>query len=286
MGVGAAALAAAVSITPAPVGAATPKIIVGAVGDASGLGKSTIGSPLAYHGYGKLNGGVPVAKMISVRPVTTWRSVANAGSGTSTYNDIVRWAQAIKGRSGTILLAFSHEPEASTNTNLGSAGDFIAAYRRVVDIFRQQGVANVEYTWQMTSWAFAVNSGDRRAAAKWYPGDAYVNNVGTDPYNWYRCRDSSGSWKELKQVMDPSLAFARAHGKKLVVAEFGSVADSRRPQWLRNAHQYFVANRDTVRAVFYFQYPAAQGCPWTLNTSGDMAAMKELAGDSTNFSTS
>jgi beta-mannanase len=226
--------------------------------------------------------------MINMKPVTSWRNVANASSGSSTYNDIVRWARTIKARSGTILFAFHHEPEASGNTGYGSASDYIAAYRRVVNIFRQQGVSNVEYTWQMTSWAFATSSSDRRYAAKWYPGDSYVNNVGTDPYNWYNCGPGSGRWESLKTVMDPSLAFARAHGKKLVVAEFASQADSaRRPDWLRAVKQYFIANRDTIRAVFYFHYndPGHTDCHWRLTTSNELSAMRSMATDTTYFTT-
>ena len=268
--------------------AATTRIVVGAAGDAQGLSKS-IGAPLAYHGYGKMNGHVPVAKMINMKSTTSWRNVAHASSGSATYNNIVRWAQTIKSRPGTIFFAFHHEPEAKGNLSFGTASDYIAAYRRVVNIFRQQGVRNVEYTWQMTSWSFATNPTDRRYAAKWYPGATYVDNVGTDPYNWYTCGSGRGNWVSLKSVMDPSLAFARAHGKKLVVTEFGSQADpSRRAGWLRDAQSYFVANRDTVHGVFYFQYndPYNTSCHWKLATSGEFRAMAQMARNTTHFSTS
>jgi|tagenome__1003787_1003787.scaffolds.fasta_scaffold20868031_1 hypothetical protein len=285
-GVGAAALAMTVTVTPTPTAqAATPRMIVGAVGDAKGL-SNALGAPMAYHAYAKITAGVPNAKMVNMVPTTSWRTVANAKAGSSTYANIVRWAKTIKGRSGKVLFAFHHEPEASTHTGLGSAADYIAAYRRVVTIFRQQGVSNVEYTWQMTSWAFATKSSDRRYAAKWYPGDAYVNNVGSDPYNWYNCGPGSGKWQELKAVADPSLRFAKAHGKKLVLAEYASQANSRRAQWLKNARSYFIANRATIRGVFYFQFRARVGCSWKLTSSADLSAMRTMAKDTTNFSAS
>lgn len=280
---GAAALVLSATIVPGAT-AATPRIIVGAAGDATGLSRS-IGAPLAYSGYGQMSGNVPNAKMVNMKATTSWRNVANATSG-STYDHIVRWARTLKGRPGPILFAFHHEPEAKTNLSYGTATDYIAAYRRVVDIFRQQGVANVEHTWQMTSWAFTVSSSDRRSAPKWYPGSSYVDNVGTDPYNWYNCPTNPNPWTDLKPVMDDSLAFARAYGKRLVVAEFGSQADpARRAQWLRNARQYFIANRATIRAVFYFQLNM-DSCSWRLTTSSELSAMREMATDATNFTSS
>jgi beta-mannanase len=221
-----------------------------------------------------------------MRSNTSWRNVANAKAGSSTYTNIVRWAKTLKARSTRTLFAFHHEPEGATSKSFGSAADFIAAYRHVVNIFRAQGVTNVEYTWQMTSWAFATRSSASNYAPKWYPGDSYVDNVGSDPYNWYNCGPGAGKWQSLKFVTDPSLAFAKAHHKKLVLAEFASQANSRRPQWLRDAKSYIVANRANIRAVFYFQFSLRSACFWKLNTSGDLSAMRTFASDKVNFTAS
>jgi hypothetical protein len=282
LGVGAAALALTASAAPT-ADATTPRILVGAVGNATGL-SSAIGTHLYYHGYGKLDGKVPTAKYVNMKPNVSWHTVATATSGSATYANIVRWAQTLKSRGETTLFTFHHEPEGATSTSFGNAADFIAAWRRVVTIFRQQGVTNVEYTWQMTSWAFATSPTARNYAAKWYPGDSYVTNVGTDPYNWYNCGPGSGKWEQLSSVMAASTSYARAHGKKLVVGEFASQSDpNRRAQWIRNARSYFVANRDVIRAVFYFQYPDPRHCYWELSSSADLAAMRDMARDTTNF---
>jgi glycosyl hydrolase family 26 len=280
--------AAAVSLvapTTAPAQAATPKMIVGAVGDATGL-SSKIGAHLAYHGYGSLTGKVPNAKMVNMGSSVSYHAVAVAKPGSSTYNNIVRWAKTLKARPGVTLFAYHHEPEAAGSVHLGTAADFIAAWRHVVNIFRAQGVNNVEYTWQMTSWAFATKPSASNYAPKWYPGDSYVDNVGSDPYNWYNCGPGTGKWQSLKFVTDPSLAFAKAHHKKLVLAEFASQANSRRPQWLRDAKSYIVANRANIRAVFYFQFSLRSACFWKLNTSGDLSAMRTFASDKVNFTAS
>lgn len=269
----------ALGLLPTSAAHAADPIIVGAVATPQDLTTLTraAGAPLAVHAYGQMSGSVPQGRMVNMKSTVTWPTVASAPPGSSTYGHIVRWAKEIKSRPGPVLFAFHHEPEAKTREGMGGSEAYKAAYRKVVDIFRAQGVRNVEYTWQMTSWAFATSTSDARYAQKWYPGSSYVDNVGVDPYNWYTCGAGQGRWEELKVVMDPALAFARAKGKKLVVAEFASHADPRRAQWIRNATQYFVANRNTVRAVFWFQYRATPGCDWMLLSANETNALGEMA---------
>ena len=178
----------------------------------------------------------------------SWRQVANASSGSALYADIVRWAQTIKARGGRVMVAYNHEPEAAAGGQHGTPADFIAAWRRVHTIFDQQGANNVEWTLQMTAYAFKVKSGDARSINRWYPGDAWVDNVGGDAYNWSTCGEGSGKYNELSTLGAPVLAFARAHGKAASFPEFASHASSNRAQWLRNAHTYFVANQNTLSA--------------------------------------
>jgi len=242
---------------------------------------------MATHAYAHFSDRVPAGRMLTVRASGTWRDVANARSGSALYADIVRWAQTIKARSGPVMVAYHHEPEASGSGRVGTAGDFIAAYRRVVDIFRAQGVRNVEFTWQMTDWAFRTSPSDPRYAAKWYPGDAYVDNIGADAYNWFDCGHGQGRWMELSALADPMLDFARARGKKASLPEFAADPAAQRAQWLQNAQRYLVANRDVVTAAFYFNRgptnPANQDCSWTLRTRSEYDAVAAMA-RSGNFS--
>jgi len=263
---------------------AAPTIYVGAVGDVATLSKQT-GAPLAWHTYSMFTRNAPTgADMISVRyPGVSWRQVANAQPGSALYNDIVRWAQTIKARGGHVMVAYNHEPEAAPGGYRGTPTEFIAAWRKVVTIFRNQGASNVEWTWQMTAYAFRVKSSDARYAAKWYPGDAYVDNVGADAYNWNVCGVGSGKANELSTLGAPVLAFAQAHGKKASFPEFASHANSSRTQWLRNAHQYLVSKQGQITAAFYFNrsptVASNNDCRWALSTSAEWQAFGDIARD-------
>jgi Glycosyl hydrolase family 26 len=264
-----------------PASAAVP-IYLGAVGEVDQLARQT-GSPLAVHAYARFHQPVPTGRMITVKADATWRQVAAAAPGSALHSDIVRWARTIRSRPGPVFVAYHHEPEASGNTRYGGPADFIAAYRRVVSLFRQQGVTNVRFTWQMTDWSFRVSSRDPRHAARWYPGDGYVDVVGADAFNWFDCGEGQGRWMPLAALVDPALDFARAHGKQASLPEFGADPHPLRAQWLADAHDYFVANRDVVWAAFYFNRgptnPANSDCAWTLNRAAEHAAYGDMARD-------
>jgi hypothetical protein len=248
------------------------------------------GVDLADHAYAFFSGGVPQAEMITVSAGgTPWREVANAAPGSALYAQIVTWAQTIKARGGSIMVAYNHEPEGHDRFALGTPEDFIAAYRHVEAIFDAHGATNVTWTWQMTAYAFTVGPGSEQAAARWYPGDAWVDNIGADAYNWYTCGEGTGRYNELQALGDPVLAFARAHGKQASFPEFASHATTTRPQWIANAHQYLIDNRDVLTAAFYFNRPptiaANADCTWGLTTATEYGALRRIADDTTHFRT-
>lgn len=280
--IGAAASAGSATTTAKPQAAAGGKIYFGVDGTVS---TAANGMNLARHVYGQLGGSVPNARMVTMGTSgLSYSQIAGAQPGSSTYANIVRWADTIKDRGTLTFFGFQHEPESKDQARFGSASQYIAAYRHVADIIRAQNVDNVKFVWQVT--AFAFRRTDSKAAIHYYPGDNYVDDVGADPYNWGDCRGGD-KWVQLSTVTDPVLAFARAHGRQVVLAEFGSDSGSGRAAWLDSAHQYLIANRDLIRAAFYFDRPpttsAGAGCHWSLTSGADVAAFRAIVDDSTYF---
>jgi hypothetical protein len=279
-----AALAVAVttSATVAVPAEASSSITLGASGDVAGLSQH-IGAPLATHEYAQFSNKVPAADMITVTANASWRTVASAGPGSSLYNSIAGWARTIKARNAPVLMAFHHEPEAAGSSHLGTPADYIAADRHVVSIFRSQGATNVRWVWQMTGYAFRARPSDRRYAANWYPGDAYVDVVGADVYNWSHCYGHNDPWTSLASLTGPVLSFARAHGKQASFPEWGSANDSRRAQWLTDARTFMSSNTNVVSSAFYFNRAdpspqrAGTSCTWALNQSSEYQAFGDMA---------
>lgn len=203
------------------------------------------------------------------------------------YRDIVRWARAIRANGHHTFVSFDHEPNTKGRVVLGSAADFIAAWRKVVSVFRANSVRNVEWVWTVTAFSFHLPTSDRRAAVHWYPGDDWVDDVGPDGFNWYGCGPSSDdvpTWRRLRDVMQGGLEFARRHSKHVVLPEFGTTVDpqdpTRKPAWIRDAHRWLVANAADFRAVFYFNVRSSSGtCQMLISGRREITAFHALAQD-------
>jgi hypothetical protein len=218
-----------------------------------------------------------------------WRAIADAQPGSALHNDIVAWATKVKNLGVKTYFAFHHEPEAAANIPHGTAADFIAAWQKVVAIFRGQGgVTNAQHIWTMTAHAFRVN--DRRAAHLWFPGDAHIDGLGVDAYNWYTCRNDGVfiAWQTLQSIIEPFRQFALVHpGKKVMVAEWASVEDpqvpGRKAQWIADVRALFKSSGyERFTATLYFNRNDTKyaGCRWWADTSqSSLDALRAMAND-------
>ena len=233
--------------------------------------------------------------ILSVKPYrsngtrVTWASIATAAPGSQVDNEIRSWARRIKAYGVPVHVTLNHEPESSSNpgTNL----EFIAAWRHWVDVFREEGVTNAKFMWIMTDYSFFVSTTDRRYAPKWYPGDAWVDSIATDPYNWHTCRPGiNNSWKSLQQIIEPFRAFGALHpDKPLWLAEFASTEDAavagRKAAWIDGARALFKQpGWEQFQGVLYFNSTHTQSgqtvCYWfTDTTAGSLASYKAMALD-------
>ena len=204
--------------------------------------------PDSYHTYLK-DHGYPI--ILSVRAMYAngtpikWADIANASPGSALYNNVVRWANAVKGYGLPVYFSFNQEPKLEANLPNGTTADFIAAWQKMVTVFRQLDVSNARYMWITTGYAFGLASSDRRFAAKWYPGDAYVDSIAADTYNWFTCRPGvNTAWLTLQTLIEPQRVFALAHpGKTVWLAEWASAEDPNQPgrkaQWIDAANALF-----------------------------------------------
>ncbi len=210
----------------------------------------------------------------------SWRTVANASSTSTVGKQIAAWADKIKSLNAPVYFTFNHEPEAAASRSLGTSADFIAAWRKIVTVFKQRGVTNAKYLWIMTGWAYETVASDARYASKWYPGDAYVDAMGSDEYNDYTCRtDHKAPWRPLSQEIESFRKFGLTHpSKELWLPEFGSVEDKavpgRKGQWMNEVRATFKDPKySQFRGLIYFSaLREGTPCSWWLDSSASSAA--------------
>jgi len=91
-----------------------------------------------------------------------------------------------------------------------------AAYRHIVDKFRDANVTNVKWIWTTNN----SNSGVSTLTGS-YPGDDYIDYISIDGYNWGTSRSWS-SWKTFEQVFDDAYEALIKIPKPIFLAEFSS----------------------------------------------------------------
>ena len=137
-----------------------------------------------------------------------WSSIADAQAGSTRYNEIRSWARRVRDYGEPIWVTLNHEPEAAASRDMGTAAEYIRAWRQWVRIFREVGATNARFMWIMTDQSFWLPATDRRQAAKWYPGDGWVEGIASDAYNWFNCRTGiSNPWKSLRTIIEPQRRF-------------------------------------------------------------------------------
>jgi mannan endo-1,4-beta-mannosidase len=90
------------------------------------------------------------------------------------------YAQAVRTFGHPVLLSFGHEMNGTWYTwgnGHVAPATFVAAWRHVVDVFREAGATNV-------TWVWVINAidGTHGPLRPWWPGSAWVNWVGIDGY--------------------------------------------------------------------------------------------------------
>jgi beta-mannanase len=133
---------------------------------------------------------------LGATPVITWEPWdPSAGTAQPAYAPsriaagafdayVTAWAQQARSYGGPVVVRFAHEMNGSwypwaAGVDGTTAAAYVAAWRHVVGIFRAQGAGNV--TWQ---WSPNVPYPGSATLGPLYPGDAYVDSVALDGYNW------------------------------------------------------------------------------------------------------
>jgi hypothetical protein len=194
----------------------------------------------------------------------SWQRIA-AGSEDATID---AEAARLKSLGVDVLVSFSHEPEKNFRQH-GSAADFAAAFRHVVDRVRAAGGTDVRWVWNVMGLTNQVWLDRYRTM---WPGDSYVDWVAWDPYNWSSCRKRA--WQDFTGTVRPFYDWLQANGfgsKPFMLAEYGTVERPGNPSgksdWYAGIPNA-LKQLPQLRALVYFNLPAPPAnCDWLITTS-------------------
>jgi hypothetical protein len=212
--------------------------------------------------------------LINWKSPGSWPAVANGSQDAQ----ITATATRLKAFGRKMLLAFHHEPE-NDIPGTGQPADYAKAFRRVVDVFNRVGADNVLFVWNMMG--FVGGHGDIYPTL--YPGDAYVDWIAYDPYNWYGCRSGSKP-RSFAEITKPFYDWTAAHApsKPLMLAEYGlqeqPAGAPSKAAWFRDSLVQLKTTRTRIKALVYFNN--LHNCDWRItSSSSSVAAYRELGRD-------
>jgi beta-mannanase len=179
----------------------------------------------------------------------TWAQVA-AGAADDNIRVV---ADGLRRYPGRLFLTIFHEPE-NDQGGVGSgrtAADYVAMYRHVVTMLRDQGVTNVVFVMNFigfSTWATVADD--------FYPGDDVVDWVAYDPYA-FAGQPTFSSLLNQPSGQQPGFydwAVVHAPGKPIMLAEWGFDLASQpgAPEALDSAAGALASQFPMVKALVYW----------------------------------
>ncbi|WP_175439034.1 glycoside hydrolase family 26 protein [Streptomyces vilmorinianum] len=202
-----------------------------------------------------------------------WKNIA---SGTYDASIIDPQARRIKAYGKRVFFSFDQETDFRIREGAGTPEEYVAAYRHLRERFERLGVRNVVWVWTVSG--YLGNAAQMKAL---YPGDAYVDWIGMDQYNYYLCHKSP-TWLDFEASQRPSYEWLRANvsaTKPVMLSEFSTAPDPRRPARQRDWYAGIpkaAPNLPEARAYVHWNRAVpGENCDLTVNSGPALEGYKE-----------
>jgi len=170
------------------------------------------------------------------------------------YDSYIRaWAREAVMFGKPFFLRFAHEmnnPQYPWSVQAGnSPADFIAAWRHVWRLFKDEGANNVIWVW----------SPKREAPRELYPGGQYVDWIGTGVFNYGSLVEA---WYQFEYLFESVYRSVILYDKPVMIAELGcSAVGGSRPDWYADTWRKLPSQYPAIRAVVLYNNPADNTLP-------------------------
>ncbi|MFF8958999.1 glycoside hydrolase family 26 protein [Streptomyces sp. NPDC014894] len=204
-----------------------------------------------------------------------WKQIA-AGKLDRSVIDVQ--AKRIKEYGKPVFLSFDLEMDSRIPED-GSPADFVAAHRHIHDRFRALGVANAVWVWNVTGYP-----GHQELFPKLYPGDDYVDWIGYNQYNYFRCHDAE--WQSFERTQRGPHDWIRKNisdTKPLMLPEFGTADDPERPRaqadWYREVPRVVKSLEGVGAALQWNWRDPGPGCDLSLARDSSWKSLGDAVAD-------
>jgi len=180
-------------------------------------------------------------------PQRGYRNVDIANGSQDRY--IRRVARGLSTFDGTVYLRYAHEMNGFWYPWSWNAPAYRRAWRRMVRLFRQVGALNVRFVWSTNPNLYETKSAWMRNLRLYWPGDEYVDALGTTMINF--------GGKKLYAVSDfvPRLRALHRQFRKPVLITEANTQYGGRVAWLRD-FRAMLRRSPWITAVAWSQLPS------------------------------
>ncbi len=192
-----------------------------------------------------------------------WHSLVEVATG-KRDNEYRNIAQQVKQWDGEVKIRFAHEMIADDDPNTYNwypwQDDPVAykrAWRRVVDIFREEGATNVEFVWCPNQ-----HLADYKILSKYYPGKDYVDMIGIDGWG-YPGEDFDRVFEQIyKAIVEHPEIFG---DKDIMLGEFAAMEFWGKAAWIQDAFNKIKDKYTKITEIYWFNINKEQD--WRVNSS-------------------
>ena len=189
-----------------------------------------------------------------------------------TYDPYIRqFAEAAREWGHPFFLRFDWEMNGtwfpwSEGVNGNQAGEYIAAWRHVHDIFTSVGATNATWVW----CPYAVPSPASPRPARYYPGNEYVDWTCLDDFNWGQNAVNPQPWHSFAQILDSNyreIVNKVAPSKPMLLAETASNGQGQaKATWIRQMFKALATKFRRIHGLIWFDQ-VDRGVQWPIETS-------------------
>jgi hypothetical protein len=192
------------------------------------------------------------------------------------------WATAAKAWGHPFFLRFNWEMNGgwfqwSEGVNGNKAGEYVAAWRHVHDIFTSVGATNATWTWGPN-----VDPENRlQSLASLYPGNEYVDWTCLDGYNWGTDPQRPDKWRTFSSLFSgtyKTITESIAPTKPMIIGEVGSTEyGGSKATWISEMLSELPTKFPTIRGFLWFEKGEEGDWPIESSTSATQAFAKGIS---------
>ena len=164
---------------------------------------------------------------------------------------LTAFAQQVKNFANPVFLRFAHEMNGNWYPWGNRPSEYISAYRYLVDIFRREGITNVKFVWSINHESVPYEPINQ--TTKYFPGEAYVDMVGLDGYNFGTSRAGS-TWRNFYEIFSPAYSFVSGvyPNKPIIIAEVASTEiGGNKTNWINDMF-ISLSKMPKIREIIWF----------------------------------